>query len=170
LNLQQPGYAPIDINKASLFSSTANHPNHGASHGANHGQLQKVGTPFIQIATETQQVNLPPAQQYTLDPIVPSDHKHSLPTSDSVIPSSVSSEPKNNEKTDPGMHLDTKSVTPTTTHAIGETKLLSINNSKVTLDTPASPMSTKQASQASTTSTPQFNNNNPVKTAGEVTR
>jgi hypothetical protein len=110
---QQPGYAPENIDKASLFSSTANHPNHAPNHGANHGakhkQLQNVRTPFVQVATETQQVNHPPAQQYTFDPIVPSDHKHSLRTSDSVIPSSATSELKNNEKTNPGMHLDIKS-------------------------------------------------------------
>jgi hypothetical protein len=49
LSLQQPGYALVDIDEASLFSST---PNHGANHGANHGQLQKVGTPIVQVATE----------------------------------------------------------------------------------------------------------------------
>jgi hypothetical protein len=68
------------------------------------------------------------------------------------------------------MHLDAASVTPTTTiDAIGETKISSINNSKVTLDTPASPTSTKQASKAKTTSTPQFNTNNAVKAETKVT-
>jgi hypothetical protein len=75
-------------------SSTTGHPNHGAKPG----QLQNVGTLFIQVGTETQQVNLPPAQQDMFGPIIPSDHKHSLPTSDSNIPSSATSEPKNNEK------------------------------------------------------------------------
>jgi hypothetical protein len=146
--------------------------NHGANHSANHGQLQKVGTPFVQVATGTQQVNLPPAQQYMLDPIVPSDHKHLHSTSDSVLPPSATSEPKNHKKTDPGMHFDIKSVAPATTHATDKTDLSSSNtrnNCKVTLGISASLTSTKPASQANTTSTPQFNNNNnPVETASRV--
>jgi hypothetical protein len=89
---QQQGYAPVNIDEASLFGSTAGHPNHAPNHGAKRGQLQSVGTPFVQVATETQQVNLPPMQQDTFDHIIPSDHKHSLPTSDSDIPSMVKAE------------------------------------------------------------------------------
>jgi hypothetical protein len=100
---------------------------------------------------------------------VKSDHKHSHPTSESVLPPSATSEPKNHKKTDPGMHLDIKSVAPTTTNATDKTNPSSRNNSKVTLGTSTSPTSTKPASQAGTTSAPQFNNNNnPIKITGSI--
>jgi hypothetical protein len=34
LNLQQPGYAPVNIDETSLFSSASNHANHTPNHGA----------------------------------------------------------------------------------------------------------------------------------------
>jgi hypothetical protein len=43
----EQGYAPVNIDKASLFSSTAGHPNYAPNHGAKRRELQNVRTSFV---------------------------------------------------------------------------------------------------------------------------